>query len=42
MIAVTGRVIFRSASYWLGTAARYEIFHFDWTWDDKESWISWN
>jgi len=37
-----GTLIFRSAVYWLGPAARYSIFHFPWIWDDKESWISWN
>jgi len=37
---VTGAVIFHAATYWLGTAARYEIVHFPWTWDAREAWLS--
>jgi len=35
-------MIFLSATYWLGPAARYSIYHFPWTWDERESWASWS
>ena len=39
---MTPGMVFKSAVYWLGPAARYSIYHFPWTWGEKESWISWN
>jgi len=36
------RVIFLSATYWLGAAARYEIVRFPWTWDARTEWLSLN